>query len=243
MRSLDREWQLASLLSENRWILLTRTMFGSALVSLAVPAAALAADLSGTWLVQAAPAGQQAAKLVCILQADGQNLFGPCAAVQGRILPTTGHTDGNLMEFKYSTDYNGSGVRLDYTGRVQPDGKVKGPVTTGAATGLFVATQVQNSESEHTKTWTVDSRIGPQFKYLLVCTFKSSGERFRGPCVATDGPTLRTTGTLNGTTIEFGYDLGTAGQPAHVAYAGSIQPDGTLSGTIRGGGTFTASRQ
>ncbi len=219
-----------------------KTIHVAMLACLAAPAAARASDFSGTWIIQAAPAGQPDAKLVCVLTQAGETLSGPCAAVQGRLLPTVGHTDGSVMEFKYATDYNGSGVHLDYTGRVQPDGTVKGPVSTGAVTGTFVATQVQKSEPGHT-TWKVDSRIGPQFRYLLVCTFKSNSERFRGPCVATDGPTLHASGALSGGEVTLGYDTEIAGKPAHVAYVGALQPDGSLSGKIVTGGTFTATRQ
>ena len=207
---------------------------------------ALAADLTGAWVVNSHPSPSLSYTLVCILAARNGPVSGPCVGTQGQMLHITGRASDSRMRFKYTSDYNGSGVHLEYDGLRQPDGKVIGTVTAASSSGAFNATTLVSSPIDHATTWKIDVNISDQFKYVLICTFRSDGQRFSGPCATAQGPTLRTSGTAADGGLKLGYDTVYEGRPVHVDYAGSVQGDGSLTGTVRAGtslGTFTASRQ
>ncbi len=220
------------------------------LAALAAPLATLpsakAADLAGTWLLNSDVGGQSETHL-CVLKANQTAVGGSCTGTQGHNLKTTGHTDDDgTMHLKYATDYNGSGVHLEYSGKPGPGGVVKGSVTTGSANGVFVATPLVKSADGQSQSWKIDVNLSASFRYLLVCTFHTSGSRFRGPCTATDGPTLPTSGTTDGATMTLGYDTAVQNKLTSVSYTGSLQPDGSLKGAVKAGsaaGSFTAQRQ
>ncbi len=217
-----------------------------ALAVLGTPAAASAADLSGTWAVKSTFGSQIDYTLVCVFKSVGGSIVGPCANTQGPTLRTTGRTTATGMSFKYFTNYNGGGVYLKFRGANQPDGSVRGVVDAGSSTGQFEATRLSGAPAGQTATWKVDVAIGDDLHYLLVCTFRPDGDRLDGPCVATEGPTLRTTGTVDGSRIRFGYDTQFRDRSVHVAYSGTLLDDGSLQGAIDSGsgtGRFTATRR
>ena len=213
---------------------------GSCVFLLCAPAAR-AADFSGAWLIEDA-LGARKSSVVCVLKADASGLYGPCAAVGERSRPAAGHLDGGSMTFRYHTDYNGSGVHLAYRGDAQPDGSFKGSVTSEGGKGVFQAQPLTDTKSGAPVTWKVSAAFSDTLRYVLLCTFKADGQHISGPCTAITGPALNAQGTGNGNTIALHY-----GVPGGLSeYAGALQPDGTLAGTIREGGSsgrFAAERQ
>lgn len=106
------------------------------------PITAFAADLSGSWTVNAAfdSMGIKYA-LPCTFAVDsGGKLTGKCTSDQGEVDPT-GTVSGSAVEFGYDTTYQGSPVHLDYKGTVQADGSLSGTVDTGGPQGTFTATK------------------------------------------------------------------------------------------------------
>ena len=50
-----------------------------------------------------------------------------------------GAVDGSKATFAYDTDYQGRAVHVEYTGEVQADGSMKGPIREGDSEGSFTA--------------------------------------------------------------------------------------------------------
>ena len=214
--------------------------FKTCIVLLCAPAAK-AADFSGAWLIEDTLGGQKSS-VICVLKADASGLYGPCAAVGERSRSATGHLDSGGMTFRYRTDYNGSGVHLVYRGDAQPDGSFKGGVTSEGGKGVFQAQPLTDTKSGAPVTWKVSAAFSDTLRYVLLCTFKADGQHISGPCTAITGPTLKAQGSGNGNTIALHYDTGGESKE----YAGALQPDGTLAGTVRAwgaGGRFTAVKQ
>ncbi len=223
-----------------------RKLLALGIATLGLPASGLAADFSGAWVIKSHPSPGLDFTLLCVITANGVSVSGPCVSTQGTPLHTSGHLSETKMRFKYSTDYNGSGVRLDYSGLVQPNGTVNGTVNAGSSNGGFNATKLIGSAADHSATWKVDVNINDQFKYVLVCTFRSEGERISGPCAVAQGSTLQASGTADASHLRLAYDTVYEGKPVHVDYTGTLQTDGSLAGAVKAGtaaGTFTAARQ
>ena len=224
-----------------------KSIFVLAVAALGAPSVALAADLSGAWLVNGNFSPNLTYTLVCVLKSQRQDLWGPCATIQEKAKPTTCYTSCSKMTFRYHTDYNGSGVRLVYHGDVQPDGTVKGKVNgTGNSEGVFEAKALTDIVAGKPVTWKVSAAFSESIKYVLLCTFKSDGADLGGSCAVTAGDSLVAKGSLDGTKMSLQYDTVFQGKPVHVDYAGAVQSADVLSGTIKAGastGTFTAQRQ
>jgi hypothetical protein len=115
-----------------------------------LPAAALAADLSGAWNVAGSfdAMGIKYTSACKLAQDAGGKLTGTCqgtaqesAATTGAV--TTGADGKTAVEFAYDTSYQGTPVHLDYKGAVQADGSLAGSVDAGGAQGTFTATKGQ----------------------------------------------------------------------------------------------------
>ena len=111
-----------------------------------LPAAALAADLSGAWNVAGSfdAMGIKYNSACTLAQDAGGKLTGACqgtaqesAATTGTV--TTGADGKTAVEFAYDTSYQGTPVHLDYKGTVQGDGTLAGTVDAGGASGTFTA--------------------------------------------------------------------------------------------------------
>jgi len=95
--------------------------------------------------------------------------------------------------------------------------------------------------------WTVNGSFKDMgVSYTLACTFAVDGSgKLSGPCKSDTGD-VAATGTTDGTAIEFAYDTTYNGGPVHLDYKGTVQSDGSLSGTIDTGGpqgAFTATKK
>ena len=224
-----------------------KSLIAIALVALGAPGVAAAGDFSGTWLVNGSFGPTFSYKLVCVLKTQRQDIWGSCATIQEKTKPTTGYTSGNKMTFRYRTDFNGSGVKLVYHGEIQPDGTVKGKVnSTGNSEGVFEARALTDRVAGKPVTWKVSAAFSETIKYVLLCTFKSDGGDFAGPCDVTAGDSLVARGSSDGTKMSLAYDTVFQNQPVHVEYAGTMQSADSLMGTIKAGastGTFTGERR
>ena len=215
-----------------------KAMIAGAL-ALALPAAAAAADLSGPWAVKGEFGPQFKYTLICALGPAGS---GPCSAIQGKVLRTTGRLSGDVLKFDYDTDFNGSGVHLEYYGKVREDGVVRGAVKTTASQGVFEASRLTPAGAEGPQAWRISVGFSEQMKYVVICAFKADGAKLAGPCGVAIGPMLQARGEGGA----FAYDTSFQGRPTHVVYTGEAQPDGSLKGVIRSNdalGAFTAARQ
>ena len=107
------------------------------------PTLALAADVSGAWVVNGDFESMGVKyNLTCTFTDDNGKLSGPCKGDQTvPDVTATGTVDGANVEFGYDTTYQGSPVHLDYKGTVQADGSIKGSIATGGPEGAFTATK------------------------------------------------------------------------------------------------------
>jgi hypothetical protein len=112
----------------------------TALMAMA-PAAAFAADLSGSWTINGNFNDQIKYSLTCALKQTGTALAGPCKGPQGEAITATGSYDGTNAVISYDTTYQGNPVHLDYKGTVQADGSLAGTIDAGGAQGTFTATK------------------------------------------------------------------------------------------------------
>ena len=110
------------------------------------PMAAGAADLSGTWKIDANFASMGVTYTVtCKLAQDASGkLSGPCDGANNEHDTASGAVtsgaDGKPnLELAYDTNDQGTPVHLDYKGTVQADGSFAGSIDTGGPQGTFTA--------------------------------------------------------------------------------------------------------
>jgi hypothetical protein len=120
-----------------------KLLIAAAAALILAPSLASAADMSGTWKVNAAFGEAMTFSLTCTLKDDGAGkLSGPCTDPQGGAnAAATGTVTATTMEWGYDTTYQGSPIHLDYKGDVQADGSLKGTIDAGGPQGTFTATK------------------------------------------------------------------------------------------------------
>ena len=204
-----------------------------------------AQDPGGSWVLKADFGGSAHYTFLCTFKSQGKTFSGPCVAVQGRVLPTTGSLDAHRMRLKYSSDYNGSGLEQAYSGEVKAEGGVEGEVTNRLSSGAFGGGPLTTDRDLDPQAWRFEVGFSDDIKFTLVCSLKNGGGRLKGPCGITDGAILQTSGEADGAKVSFAYDTQVQGQPLHASYSGVLQDDGSFKGSITAGGTsgvFTARR-
>ena len=83
----------------------------------------------------------------------------------------------------------------------------------------------------------------------VTCDLTEQGAALSGTCGRTDagGETpVATSGTVDGSTAKWAYDVNFQGMPLHIAYTGDVKSDTAMEGTLDvagGQGTFTATKQ
>jgi hypothetical protein len=216
----------------------------AAIVALSGPVSCLAAGLSGGWTVKATIAPRVKYTLLCTLSSDVEKFSGPCVGVTAQVLKATGRMDGDRMWFGYDTDYNGSGLHLDFRGVVQPGGFVRGKVDSRLSSGVFLATPLGSAQSGLSNAWKVDVAF-EGLKYNVVCAFTANGAKLSGPCAVTDGSTVELSGSSDGAKVSMGYDTQYQGKALHVEYNGALTSEKAMNGTVDAGGAsgiFTATK-
>jgi hypothetical protein len=82
-------------------------------------------------------------------------------------------------------------------------------------------------------TWTLDNTFNGSVS-AIHCTLVQSGDALSGSCKP-DLPGMeasKLTGTVKGSTAQWGYDLVFNGRPARVDYEVALSADGTLTGKL-----------
>ncbi|MFI4934399.1 MAG: hypothetical protein ACHP7N_07260 [Caulobacterales bacterium] len=115
-----------------------RLLIAGAVLSF-MPAAAFAADMSGSWKIDANFGDAIKFSITCALTETSGALAGTCTGPQGESLKATGTADATKAVISYDTTYQGGPIHLDYKGDVQPDGSLKGVIEAGGAEGAFTA--------------------------------------------------------------------------------------------------------
>lgn len=202
-------------------------------------------NVAGNWFVRG-DFGTLTYALSCFFTTIDQMISGPCISILEPLLRATGRLNDKVMQFKYTTIYNNGKITLNYRGRIQPDGTVKGSIDTGLSKGAFQATPLSALATDQKTPWIFAVAFPDGLQYSVLCVFNSSDGKASGPCAVTQGSTLQAAGKFEGDNVSFDYRTEFQGVPVHVQYAGAVQSDGTLKGTITEGasvGTFTGQRQ
>ncbi len=224
--------------------MLKRTVFLAAALGIVAPTLASAADFSGPRVVKGDFGKAIRYTLLCLPTVQNKQISGECYSVNGRILPTTGRFDGGHMRFKHQTEYNGSGLELNYSGATEADGRVRGMISR-LSDGVFAATPLLDDTIDHLTAWNLTVNFGNGIAYTVVCAFKAKGADLAGPCAVVQGYVMQMNGAVAGDRVTFGYDTKFQGRPVRVDYAGGLQANGSFKGTIKAGdaaGAFTATQ-
>src|SRR5665213_1484530 len=98
-----------------------------AALCLSLPAAALAADISGAWKIDSS-VGTTPISINCTLVQAGQTLSGACAPAVGDAGPTalTGTVDGNKAAWGYDVVFRGKPAHVGYTADIASDAAMTG---------------------------------------------------------------------------------------------------------------------
>lgn len=102
------------------------------------------------------------------------------------------------------------------------------------------------SAADISGAWKLDVSVNDQ-KIPVGCNLTQSGSTVGGSCNRTDQaePPAAVTGSVDGSTVKFGYDIKFQDQALHVAYTGALSSDTAMSGTLEvagGAGTFTGTK-
>lgn len=200
---------------------------------------------AGNWVVRGA-FGDLKYTLTCFFIGDEQTISGPCLTIREPFLRANGRLNEKSLQFKYKTEYQGTGLTLDYRGRVQPDGSFKGKVMADQSEGKFEATPQSVLTVGDMTPWIINVGFSSSMQYSVVCGLRQNEDRIKGPCAISQGATLQARGRVDGDNVFFEYDTQFEGRQIHVEYSGSLQADGTLKGTIKEGaseGAFSAERE
>jgi hypothetical protein len=97
-----------------------------------------------------------------------------------------------------------------------------------------------------TGAWKIDLDIGGM-QFHADCKMTQTAAALTGSCAGADGaPPSAMTGTVEGSTAKFAYDITYQGNPMHVAYTGEVKSDKAIEGAVDvqiAQGTFKAAKQ
>ena len=108
--------------------------------ALALPGAALAADISGAWKVDSS-VGATPISINCNLVQTGGKLTGDCAPATGTAGPTalTGTVDGAKAQWGYDVTFRGQPAHVGYEADIKSDSAMTGVLTLSGKPSPFTA--------------------------------------------------------------------------------------------------------
>jgi hypothetical protein len=93
--------------------------------------------------------------------------------------------------------------------------------------------------------WKVDSSVGTT-PIVVHCMLIQTGSALSGACAPAGGEPTALTGTVEGSSAQWGYDVTFRGQPGHVGFKAEIKSASSMSGVLDLSGRpspFTAAKQ
>ena len=221
-------------------------------LSLAVPAAAQNADITGKWdLTIETPKGTQPAPLV--LRTDGARIVGTISAPQGDV-PVEVSVKDKAVTFAFHVQTAEGDIAVVMTGTADGDASgvaqiMKGAVDFGGRaqgewSGKRAAAPPADTAIDVTGTWIfeVNTAMGTGTPTV---TLKQHGDKLTGQYAGSYGE-APLTGTIKGTAIEFALDMDAQGTIVHIVYSGVVDKD-SMKGTVTlgdfGDGTFTGKKK
>jgi len=225
----------------------------------AITVSAQSAGATGTWDASlTSPQGSFNVQLV--LKQDGEKVTGVVRSQRGEV-PLEGTNNGKEITLKYTIKFQDNDLPItlsgsfeaasikgsaDYGGMAQGEFTAKRAADAGAAPAKPPTTSAPaNNASDVSGEWQVQVETGngtgsPTF------TFKQDGEKLTGQYKGAFGE-APVTGTFKDGKITFTIKVDAQGQPLTINYAGTLEKDGTLKGTVDlgdvGSGTWTGKRK
>jgi hypothetical protein len=240
---------------------------GLAAPAVAQPAApAASADVVGTWNVSFTTP-QQVIPAQLVLKKNGDKLAGTVSSQMGSA-PVEAQVKGNVLEIWFTFQGQNGPMAIEMTGNIEGD-TVKGAMAIGGSPhGEWSATRARtDAEAKNTKdakdakdakdskdaakvdlsgTWNVSVEL-PNMTATPTLVLKQDGEKLTGDYVSTQYGKFPITGTVKGSDVTLSFVMNIEGNALNVAYAGTVDKDGALSGTVTYGdlasGTFSASKK
>lgn len=229
---------------------MSRLAIGALLLSLAVPAAASAQDISGTWDVTVT-SPQGPLTIEAIVTQKGEAVTGTVVSPLGKADFTGTLVDGTLA-VAYSLKVQDQSLDIKMTGKVQPD-SMAGTIDLGglgevpwtakrkpaAAAANAAAPQsapppvVAGSLTDTTGNWALALRL-PQGEMALSASLKQDGEKVTGT-IATPLGEIPVTGTFVGSALKLEFTVPAPNGQLPVTMNGELTADG-LAGKAGLGG-------
>jgi hypothetical protein len=231
-------------------------------VSVQTPApAALPADVIGSWDVSFSTA-QGVIQGYLTLKKDGAKLVGTVGSQMGES-PAEAEIKGKELSVWFTFQSGNGPIDITMTGKVDGDKIAGGLSAGGQAIGDWTATRTKETkdtkEAKDTKeqpkdapkvdltgTWNVSVEL-PNMTATPAITLKQDGEKLTGEYVSAQYGKFPITGTVKGADVSFSFTMGVEGTSLDVAYAGAVDKDGVMKGTVAYGdmmsGTFSATRK
>jgi hypothetical protein len=231
---------------------------------LAIPAAASAqtapaADATGTWNASFSTQNGVIPATLTFKKA-GDRITGTIASDQGSS-ELQAEVKGKALSVWFNYNANGQSIPIEMSGTIDGD-SAKGTMTAGGSpAGDWTATREKDTkEAKDTKDpkaasstsaasltgdWTMSLQLD-QINATPALTLKQDGEKLTGTYTSQQYGKFPLTGTVKGSEVAFAVTLSVEGNSVAATYAGKVQADGTIAGSVDIGGmmsgAFTAAR-
>ena len=93
--------------------------------------------------------------------------------------------------------------------------------------------------------WKISGTVG-EYPINLTCNLKANGANLTGTCKGGDRPDRAVTGEVSGQKVHFQYEIEYDGNKMTVSYAGTLQSDSSMKGSVEVSGTsgeFTGKKE
>ena len=241
-------------------LVLTVAPFGAQSTTSTQAATAAPVDVLGTWNVTVTTQqGEIPSQLK--LRKDGAKMVGTIASDMGESPVEAELTDKKLAIWFTFQSPNGA-IPIELNGTV--DGTtIKGTmVAAGSAAGDWVATKVktETTDAKDTKEpakqpakatdlsgdWSISLMLDT-INATPSLTLKQDGEKLTGEYTSQQYGKFPVTGSVKGSDVTFSVSMAIEGNGITGTYSGTLQPDGSLKGSVNIGdamtGTFTATKK
>jgi hypothetical protein len=227
---------------------MSRLAIGALLLSLALPVAVSAQDISGTWDVTVtSPQGPLTIEAIVVQK--GEAVTGTVVSPLGKADFTGTLVDGTLA-VAYSLKVQDQALDIKMKGKVEPDSmagtidlgglgevpwtaKRKPAAAAAADAAQSAAPSVPGSLTDTTGNWTIALRL-PQGELPLSAALKQEGEKVTGTITSPLGE-IPVTGTFVGSALKLEFTVQAPNGPLPVTMNGELSADG-LAGKAGLGG-------
>jgi hypothetical protein len=239
---------------------LVLSLAGSVSAQSPAPAAASpsAPDVIGTWNATfvTTTSGEIPAQIK--LTRTGDKLTGMISSALGES-PLQAEQKGNAVTIWFSMQGQSGAIPIELNATQEGD-TLKGSTTSGGnANGTWTATREKPAAASTapaatatpaaaslTGTWSVSLEL-PNISATPTMVLKQDGEKLTGEYVSQQYGKFPLTGTVKGSDVTIAYAMNVEGNALNVNWAGKIDKDGNIAGTVNFGdmmnGTFSATRQ